>query len=84
MSAVLQEKPIETIYDHNPTALELEELTCLTEEEYQQFVSQDTAFAELYWLYDMRGDHDKAAKYLGMIQDKLYKISITMNCCHNH
>ena len=83
MSAVLQENYVETIFDHGVTDDELSELMLESKNDYLYSIDQDTAYVDLYWLYDMRGDTNKAHKYLDSIQDLKYRNSITMTCCHN-
>lgn len=83
MSAVLKENPIETVFDHHVTDAEIIELMLEPKHDYLYSIDQDTAYADLYWLYEMRGDANKAHKYLDSIQDSKYRNSIIMTCCHN-
>ncbi|MFI3195121.1 MAG: hypothetical protein QX195_04800 [Methylococcaceae bacterium] len=83
MSAVLKENYVETIFDHGVTDAELSELMLESKNDYLYSVDQDTAYVDLYWLYDLRGDVNKAHKYLDSIQDSKYRNSVTMTCCHN-
>ena len=70
-------KLIETVYDHNLTDEEREELGfSLTEEKYRRVVSEDGAFADLFRLYFNRGDWAKAKEYLKKIKNENYKRDI--------
>jgi hypothetical protein len=66
---------METIFDH---AITKEELTLLfgappDEERYRTILESETANADLYRLYSVRGDVRKAKTYLNRIKDPLYR-----------
>jgi hypothetical protein len=65
------------VYDHNLTDEEREKLGfSLTEEEYRRFTSEDSALADLFFLYFHRGDWAKAKEYLKRIKNESYKHEI--------
>jgi hypothetical protein len=67
----------ETVHDHNLTDEEKEKLGfTLPEEEYRRFTSEDSALADLFFLYFHRGDWAKAKEYLKRIKDENYKRDI--------
>ncbi len=88
MNAVVKEHPIETIYDHGITDAEILQLTDgypETKEEYFYALGQDSAYADLYRLYVIRGNNDKASFYLEKIQDIGFKNQFKMRpCCAVH
>lgn len=88
MAAVLQEKTIETIYDHGVTEAEILTMTKgypETREEYFEVISSDGAFADLYRLYVIRNQPEKALFYLEQIQDIGFKNQFKMRpCCAVH
>lgn len=83
MSAVLKPQTLETIFDHNVTDAEFEELLGEPEnlDEYLYALSQDSAYAHLYFLYDLRGDDKTAKEFLNKIQDKNYRRDISLSGC---
>jgi hypothetical protein len=83
MSAVLKPKKLETIFDHNATASELEDLLGYSESEsdYLNALSSDDAYADLYFLYSARGDEKTAKAYLDKIKDASYRMNISLPSC---
>jgi len=77
---------METIYDHGITEQELTALfgpptereTC---EEYLEFLSSDSACADLYALYQHRQLPQRAAEYLGRITNAQYRRTVGMPAC---
>jgi hypothetical protein len=71
---------METIFDHNVTGVELEVLNSFIpskaigkRENYLEKTDGEKSFTDLYHLYVLRGESDKAEKYLNQItnpQDK--------------
>ena len=88
MSAVVQEKHVETIYDHGVTESEILQMTDgypETKEEYFEVLSSDGALADLYRLYVIRDQPEKAMFYLEQIQDAGFKNQFKMRpCCAVH
>jgi len=79
-------RAMETIYDHGVTE---QELTALfgpeeereTRDEYLEFLSSDSACADLYLLYQHRHQPNRAAEYLGRIADESYRRTVGMPSC---
>ena len=71
----------ETIFDHAPTAEELEEVVgdpALTREQYLAVTADaDAILADLWDLFSLRRDERRARKYLNRIQDEELKRSLT-------
>ncbi|HQO25240.1 MAG TPA: hypothetical protein PLK89_05975 [Acidobacteriota bacterium] len=71
----------ETIFDHAPTAEELEEVVgdpTLTREQYLAVTAgADAILADLWDLFSLRRDERRARKYLNRIQDEELKRSLT-------
>ncbi len=88
MSAVLKIPRLETIFDHGITDSEMLVLTdgCPeTQEEYFYALDQDSAYADLYRLYSLRNDADKAAFFVEQIIDNGFKNQFKMRpCCSVH
>ncbi len=88
MSTVVNTKKIESIYDYDVTDNELLQLTDgypESKEDYFYGLSQDSAYADLYRLFVLREDHNKAALFLSMIKDDRFKQQfITRPCCAVH
>jgi hypothetical protein len=57
---------METIFDHSITASELEYLFIKykNREDYETFTQAHSKYADLYLLYNLRGDSEKAEYYL--------------------
>lgn len=71
---------METIFDHNPTEKELENIGRLDFEknEYIDLLQEsDTIYADLYCLFSIRGQKKKAEQYANKIQDKKFKFCTT-------
>lgn len=83
MSAVLKPEKLETIFNHEVTEAEFEELLGEPEslDDYLYALSQDSAYAHLYFLYDLRGDSQTAKAFLAKIQDKNYRRDISLSGC---
>ena len=63
---------METIFDHNPTAAELLDLTDgMTKEEYESdwMYSKDNSLLDIVLLYESRKDETTAKKYRDLIPD---------------
>lgn len=78
MSAVVQDKHIETIFDYSPSEAELANLLGDAdvrddEAEYKQFLDNDSAMADLYRLFMLRGDNSAAKSFLEKIKDVSYR-----------
>ncbi len=88
MNAVVKESHVETIYDHGITDAEMQQLTAgypEPKDEYFYALSQDSAYADLFRLYTMRHDENKAAFFLNQIQDGSFRRQLTMRpCCAVH
>lgn len=66
------ERPMETVFDHNPTGEELKYLflSGKTREEYlADHADQETEFGNIYALYMIRGNREKALEYLNRIRN---------------
>ncbi|MEI6333245.1 MAG: hypothetical protein WCS87_01690 [Methylococcaceae bacterium] len=85
MSVILKINQLETIFNHEITAAELLALANgyeETQKEYFYGLDQDSAYADLYRLYILRGDTDKAAFFIEKIKDNQFKIQFkTRPCC---
>jgi hypothetical protein len=66
---------LETIFDHNPTEDELEQLTgrVIDKEYYEKRFNKDLLFFHIYSLYLIRGDKETADKYYLMISEEVRK-----------
>jgi hypothetical protein len=65
----------ETVFDANITKDEILELFGfeLSREEYMQTMRRDSALGDLWVLFRMRGEVQKAEEYKNLITDKAYK-----------
>ena len=84
MTASLSNKTIETIYDHSVTNDEILKLTNgypESHEEYFYGLDQDSAYADLYGLYVIRNEAEKASFYLEQIQDSGFRNQFKMRPC---
>jgi len=83
MSAVLKTEQLETIFDHGVTMAELIQLFGETEDvdNYLYALSQDSAYADLYFLYMARDDSKTALSFLNKIQNPRYKLSVSLPSC---
>jgi hypothetical protein len=88
MSAILKPEPFETIFDHGVTDAEIQALTDgypETQEEYFYGLDHDSAYADLFRLYRLRGDTDKAAYFMEKIEDNSFKFQFKARpCCSVH
>ncbi|WP_394752807.1 hypothetical protein [Crenothrix sp.] len=88
MNAVVKTKDIETIFDHNITSDEILALTDgyqESQEDYLYALDQDSAFADLYRLYSLRGNSDKALFFCDQITDIAFKNQFKARpCCAAH
>jgi hypothetical protein len=88
MNAVVKQNHIETIYDHSITDAEMQQLTAgypEPKEEYFYALDKDSAYADLFRLYTMRHDENKAAFFLNQIEDASFRRQLTMRpCCAGH
>lgn len=72
---------MDTIYDHNVSEKELHILDKMTpgriidhnRQNYMKYCSSDLLFADLFRLYDLRGDNHKSQFYFDQIQDVTLK-----------
>jgi hypothetical protein len=79
---------METIYDHGVTEQELMALfgpedERETREEYFEFLSSDSACADLYRLYRYRRQFARAGGYLVRIADARYRRTVGMPSCRD-
>jgi hypothetical protein len=74
---------METIFDHNPTREELENICgeTVTRENHMMWQTADSLYAEIYWLYEIRGDMATAGKYLDKITDPQYRSDVQLKDC---
>lgn len=82
MNAVVKAQHIETIFDHNITNDEFEELFDFLESQsdYEFQLNQSDAYVDLHHLYELR-DNEKMAKfYLNKLDEKTKK-RVSMRCC---
>jgi hypothetical protein len=86
MSAVIKEKHIETIFDYDVTDDELEELLGGIESvnDYLSVTSQDTAYADLFFLHQIRDNKARAQFFLNQITDDNYRRAISFPSCVAH
>lgn len=84
MNAAVQPQIIETIFNHQVTEDEFKQLFELTEsqEDYEFALSQTDAYIDVYYLYELRGNHALAHSYLNKLDEKT-RNRITMRCCLN-
>jgi hypothetical protein len=82
MNAVLKPQHIETIFDHDITDDEFEELFDFLESQsdYEFALSQTDAFVHLHRLYELRGNEKLAKFYLNQLDEKTKK-RVSMRCC---
>jgi len=80
MILTYKEIPMETIFDHNVTGVELEVLNSFipsrlirSKDKYMVNIDRDKSNADLYHLYMLRGENKKAEIYLKKIKDPEYK-----------
>ena len=71
---------METIFDHNITGIEIEVLNSFipsrairTREKYAESLDSDKFNSDLYHLYILRGNANKAEEYLSKIKNPEYK-----------
>ncbi len=71
---------METIFDHNVTGIEIELLNSFipsrvikNRDKYLVNIDIDKSNADLYHLFVLRGDNNKAEDYLNKIKDPQYK-----------
>jgi hypothetical protein len=88
MSAVVKQKQIETIFDHDVTEDELTLLfgapdERLTQDEYLEFRQEDhdSRYADLFRLFDLRHDSKQAEYYLSFINESDYRRCIAQAYC---
>ena len=84
MSDILNNKKIETVFDHGVTKSEMDSLFG-GEESYADYyldISADDAYADLYFLYEIRNDHNQAIIFLNRISDENYKNRLSIRCNH--
>ncbi len=71
---------METIFDHNVTGIEIELLNSFipsrvikNKDKYLVNIDVDKSNADLYHLFVLRGENNKAENYLNRIKDPQYK-----------
>ena len=71
---------MDTIFDHGVTGIEIEVLNSFipsrvirSKEKYLANIDLDKSNADLYHLYILRGEDNKAEQYLNKIKDPKYK-----------
>ncbi len=75
---------METIYDHDVTEQELNVLYFGdpdSKDEYLAGLSQDSAYADLVTLYQMRGDDAQAEVFISRIQNRELRQQFKMTPC---
>lgn len=82
MNAVVQPTKIETIFDHHVTEDEFKQLFDFEEsqEDYEYALSQTDAYVDLHYLYELRGNLERAQFYLNQLDEK-NRNQLTMRCC---
>lgn len=82
MNAVLKPQSIETIFDHDITDDEFEELFDFLESQsdYEFQLSQSDAYVDLHHLYELRDNGKMAKFYLNKLDEKTKK-RVSMRCC---
>jgi hypothetical protein len=82
MNTVLKPQHIETIFDHNITDDEFEELFDFLESQpdYEFQLGQSDAYVDLHHLYELRGNEKMAGFYLNKLDEKTKK-RVSMRCC---
>lgn len=68
---------MESVFDHNVTKEELEDIfgsSDITWEDLKDWISQVDCYADLYRLYLLRKNREMATKYLSMIPDSEWKV----------
>lgn len=86
MSAVLKSKSIETIFDYNLNDAELNTLLGnkddrLDKQDYLDLRSDNGILADLYRLFNLRGNKKQANSYLNKINDNDFKDRVKLPCC---
>lgn len=88
MSAVVNDKSIETIFDHHVSDAELLELFYGYPEPYNEYVeglSTDSLLVDIARLYQLRGVNDIANQYIEKISDEPIRSELlTTSCCKAH
>ncbi len=84
MSDILNNKKTETVFDHRVTKSEMDSLFGGEElyADYYSDISVDDAYADLYFLYEIRNDHNQAIIFLNRISDENYKNRLSIRCNH--
>ena len=84
MSASLNNQKIETVFDHGITQSEMDSLFGGEESftEYYSELSINDAYADLYFLYEIRNNHNQATIFLNKINDDNYRKHLVMGCDH--
>ena len=74
-------KDMETIYDHNPTKLEVEKIGYLPKELYLK-LDADTKYRDLALLFNIRGDKKKMKHYISLVRDDMMRNSFFRTIYH--
>jgi hypothetical protein len=84
MNAVIKESRVETIFDHNISIAELENVLGAEEtyDEYIQSTSADEAYVDLFFLYELRNDHQQSKLFLNKVSDSKYRNNFLNRCTH--
>jgi len=69
---------METVWDHHPTAAEIEELSLISQEEYMR-VNQETVNLDLFLLFSHRKENGKAAVYFNRLSEETKQPFITQS-----
>lgn len=88
MSAVLNHPELESIFDHGITDSELSQLfygAPEPENEYRDGLGHDSLLVDVVRLYQLRGNTDKANRYIALIDDPTIRSELsTRGCCVAH
>lgn len=69
---------METVWDYHPTAVEIEELALIPQENYKQ-VNLETANLDLFLLFSYRKENEKAAVYFNRLSEETKQPFITQS-----
>lgn len=84
-ATIKKHKTIETIFDHSITKDELVMINGGYSEAYEDYITgidRDSANADIYNLYKIRGDRNTAMIYLNKIKDQRFKRQFIMRPCY--
>ncbi len=76
---------METIFDHNVTGVEIDLLNSFIvskgirdKENYENNLDRDRSYSDLFHLYSIRGEMDKAEVYFNKIKNPEYKSTLSI------